>query len=158
VIGTCSEKNQDYVRGLGADAVIDYRRDNLQQSVEEITQGRGIDLVLESVSREQVEDDLEILAFGGTIVSLLGLPRLERLIPFTVSPSIHEVSLGGAHLFGDRRAQEDLARMGDDLLALISNGALKPLPIQTFSLEQVPLALALLEDGHVKGKLVALID
>lgn len=158
VIGTCSEQNQDHVRGLGADAVIDYRRDNLQQAVEDITQGHGVDLVLESVSREQVEDDLELLAFGGTVVSLLGLPRLNRLIPFTIAPSIHEVSLGGAHLFGDRRAQEDLALMGEELLALVSHGAVKPLPIQTFALEQVPLALALLENGHVKGKLVAVMD
>jgi NADPH:quinone reductase-like Zn-dependent oxidoreductase len=158
VIGTCSEQNQDYVRGLGADAVIDYRRGNLQEAVEDLTAGHGVDLVLESVSREQVEDDLELLAFGGTIVSLLGIPRLERLIPFTVSPSIHEVSLGGAHLFGNRRAQEDLARMGEELLELLRDGTLKPLPIQTFSLEQVPLALAALEEGHVRGKLVALID
>jgi len=157
VIGTCSEQNQDYVRELGADAVLDYRRNNLQQAVEELTQGHGVDLVLESVSREQVEDDLELLAFGGSIVSLMGLPRLERLIPFTVSPSIHEVSLGGAHLFGSRRAQEDLARMGEELLELLCDGRLKAPPIRTFSLEQVPLALAMLEEGHVRGKLVVLM-
>jgi hypothetical protein len=46
------------------------------------------------------------------------------------APSIHEVALGSAHRSGDKRAQEDLARMADELAALIIRRAVRLLPIE----------------------------
>ena len=86
---------------------------------------------------------------------LLGFPDLTRLQPFTIAPSIHEVALGSAHLSGDKRAQDDLARMADELAALIIQGAVRLPPIEVIPWPEIPARLHRLADGHVRGKIVA---
>ena len=75
--------------------------------------------------------------------------------PFTISPSIHEVALGSAHLSVDKRAQDDLARMADELAALIIQGAVRLPPIEVIPWQEIPAGLDRLADGHVRGKIVA---
>lgn len=155
VFTTCSAVNADYVRELGAEVVIDYRAEDLKQAVLAASSGRGVDAILESLGSAAATEALELLAFNGGMACLSGLPDLGRLVPFTTSPSLHEVSLGGAHLAGDRPAQEDLARMAEELVALVADGPIRPLPIQTIRWEDIPTGLDRLADGHVRGKIVA---
>ena len=155
VVTTCSAVNADYVRELGAEVVIDYQAQDVKQVVLAATAGRGVDAVLESLGSAAATDVLELLAFNGGMACLSGLPDLSRLVPFTTSPSLHEVSLGGAHLAGDRPAQEDLARMAEQLVSLVAEGYIRPLPIHTIAWEDIPAGLDHLAEGHVRGKIVA---
>ena len=141
VLTTCSANNADYVCDLGAEVAIDYHTENLKQVVLTVTDGRGIDAILSSLGSERATQDLDLLAFNGGLACLLGLPDLTRLQPFTISPSIHEVSLGSAHLSGDKRAQEDLARMADELAALIIQGAVRLPPIEVIPWREIPAGL-----------------
>ena len=48
---------------------------------------------------------LQMIAFGGQIACVDSLPNLSKIRPFSKALSLHEISLGVAHLFGDREAQ-----------------------------------------------------
>src|SRR5512132_2580728 len=142
VLTTCSANNDDYVRDLGAEVAIDYHTGNLNEVVLAVTDDRGV-------------QDLDLLAFNGGLACLLGLPDLTRLQPFNTAPSIHEVALGSAHVSGDKRAQDDLARMADELAALIIQGAVRLPPIEVIPWQEIPAGLDRLAEGHVRGKIVA---
>jgi NADPH:quinone reductase-like Zn-dependent oxidoreductase len=154
VLTTCSANNADYVRGLGADVAIDYHTGNLKEVVRAATDGRGVDAILSSLGSERATQDLDRLAFNGGLACLLGLPDLTHLQPFTIAPSIHEVALGSAHLSGDKRAQDDLARMADELAALMIQGSVRLRVVEVIPWPEISAGLDRLADGHVRGKIV----
>lgn len=157
VISTCSPHNFDCVRQLGATHVLDYCSEDIPSRVREITNGRGVDAIVDAVSSESATIGLEMLAFNGGMACIAGLPDFTKFQPFTKAPSIHEVALGGAHLSRDRNAIEDLARMGRELGTLVSEQKVKPMLEEVISLEAIPDALVRIKGRHVRGKIVAQI-
>ncbi|WP_108671869.1 zinc-binding dehydrogenase [Peribacillus acanthi] len=155
VFSTASSHNHDYVKSLGADYVIDYNKEDVKAKVMELTNGRGVDAVLDTVNRQNATDSLDLLAFGGHIAFIAGPPDFTKIKPFTVSPSYHEVALGAAHASNDHVAISELARIGDEMLALIEQNKLSPMLEEIISLEEVPMGLDRIADRHVKGKIVA---
>ena len=145
----------DRFRDLGAEVAIDYHTENLKEVVRAATDGRGVDAILSNLGSERATQDLDLLAFNGGLACLLGLPDLTRLQPFTIAPSIHEVALGSAHRSGDKRAQDDLATMADELAALIIQRSVRLPPIEVIPWQDIPAGLDRLADGHVRGKIVA---
>ena len=127
VYSTASAANHDYVRSLGADEVIDYRTDNVGERIMALTGGRGVDAVVDSNSGKNATESLEYLAFMGHLVYIAGAPDFTRVRPFSKVVSYHEIALGAAHQSGDKRAEQDLAVMGDDMLALMEQGKLSSL-------------------------------
>ncbi|SFE88481.1 Zinc-binding dehydrogenase [Bacillus sp. OV194] len=93
VISTASSHNHDYVKSLGADHVIDYRNEDIKAKVMEITNGRGVDAVVDAVSRQSATDSLDLLAFMGHIVYIAGAPDFTKITPFTKVVSYHEIAL-----------------------------------------------------------------
>lgn len=155
VISTASRHNHEYVQSLGADYVIDYREEDVKAKVMEITNGRGVDAVIDAVSRQSATDSLDMLAFLGHLVHISGAPDYTQVKPFTKAISFHEIALGPAYQSGDRKAQEDLGMMGNEMLALVAEGKISSMLKEVITLEQVPEALSRLAERHVKGKIVA---
>lgn len=91
-----------------------------------------------------------LLAHGGHLACVVGLPDLDRLEAFTKAVSIHEIAMGSAHLSGSRKAQTDLAVMGEELIAMVQKGSLSTLLTETIDLADVPLALSRLSRRHVR--------
>jgi len=158
VLTTASSRNFDYVRGLGADHAIDYNNEDVAARVMEITDGRGVDAVVDTVGRSSATNSLQMLAFNGAIACVVSLPDLSRIGSFSRGLSIHRIALGGAHLSGDRIAQEDLARMGREMGELIAAGRVDPMVGQIVTLQGIPEALDRLSRGGVRGKIVASIS
>ncbi|MEB3103489.1 quinone oxidoreductase family protein [Ferviditalea candida] len=70
VIGTVgSDSKAGIVREAGADAVINYRQEALGEKVLELTDGRGADVILDSVGGEVFEQSLKVLAMFGRLVN-----------------------------------------------------------------------------------------
>ncbi|OAT80626.1 zinc-binding alcohol dehydrogenase [Bacillus sp. MKU004] len=155
VISTASSHNHEYVKSLGADYVIDYREENVKERVMEITDGRGVDAVIDAVSRQSATDALDMLAYMGHIVYIAGAPDFTVIKPFTKVVSYHEIALAAAHQSDDVQAQKDFAVIGDHMLSLLSEGKLDAMLKEVISLEEVPDALNRLSERHVKGKIVA---
>ena len=156
VITTTSQKNFDYVRGLGADHAIDYSGDDVVARIMEITDGRGVDAVQAAVDAESADQGVAALAFGGAISCIAGLPTLSDET-FDKAISLHKISLGAAHMSANREAQIDLARMGTEMIGLLSDGKIDSMIEQTIALEDIPDGLAQLETRHVRGKIIAQI-
>ncbi|MGR9048891.1 zinc-binding dehydrogenase [Halobacillus faecis] len=154
VITTASSHNHDHVRQLGAEFVIDYREEDVHQKVKEITEGKGVDAVVDAVSRDNASASLDFLAFMGHLVYIAGAPDFTKVKPFTTVVSYHEIALAAAHR-ADVESQKDLAVIGNEMLKMMVDGKLSSLLEETISLEEVPQALERLSERHVKGKIVA---
>ncbi|HEY9873901.1 MAG TPA: zinc-binding dehydrogenase [Candidatus Obscuribacterales bacterium] len=158
VISTCSPHNFEWVGQLGAAEVIDYNTEDVASKVYVITKGRGVDAIVDTVSSASATAGLEMLAFGGAIACVNGLPDFSRMKSFGKAISVHDVALGGAHLSGDRVAQSDLAQIGKDFGNLASSHKINPMLQEVIRLEEIPHALARLSQGHARGKIVAQIQ
>jgi NADPH:quinone reductase-like Zn-dependent oxidoreductase len=154
VIATASAPNHAYVRGLGADTVLDYHRTDLGAALRAATGERGFDVAVDLVSPASAERGLHLLRHGGGLAAVAGRPSLDTVEPFGIAPSLHEIALGAAYTHGDRGHQADLALMLTELLRLVAEGSLAPLPIETVGLADTPDALERLARRHVRGKIV----
>jgi NADPH:quinone reductase len=158
VITTCSSANFSAVKNLGADHALDYRSEDVTARVNEITDGRGVDIAINTIDSDSATEDLKRLAFGGHLACVADLPDFSQIEPFAKAPSVHEIALGGAHLSGDRPSQLDLAEMGKELIALVADQKLSSMVTSIISLEEIPQALMRLRNRHVKGKIVARLN
>ncbi|PHP51865.1 zinc-binding dehydrogenase [Actinomyces ruminis] len=159
VLSTASPAKVQAVRALGADEVIDYRAaggpDAVAAAARALTpEGRGVDAVLDTLDSASATANLGALAFNGGLAFIGGRPDLSAVPGFTISPSIHEVSLGAAYSAGTARDRADLAAMLAELLELAATGRLDTRVAEVVPLGAVPAAYARLAQGHQAGKLV----
>jgi NADPH:quinone reductase-like Zn-dependent oxidoreductase len=154
VITTASEHNHPFVKSLGANHTIDYNTENVVDTIMDITGGRGVDRVLGAVDIETANEGIEVLKFRGGIACVAGMPTIDDTT-FAGAKSIHNIAYGGAHSSTNRAAQFDLARMAEEMIALVSEKKIDPMIEQRIRLEDIPEGLAQLQTRHVRGKIVA---
>lgn len=154
VFATEAGSNADRVRKLGAEVAIDFATENIKERVSELTEGRGVDVVLDTINTASATAHLDLLAFEGRIATTAGRPDMDALPPFSVGPAVHEIALGAAHTTGDPRARASLSTMLTELLALVAAGKIDAMLSRTISIEEVPAALTELAGRKVTGKLV----
>jgi NADPH:quinone reductase-like Zn-dependent oxidoreductase len=159
VATTTSSANVDWVKKLGADLVIDYKTEDFE------TRLKDYDLVIHSNRDPKIlEKSFRILKSGGQLISLVGPPTPEFAremgLPWYVKLLTKLLSSGAKKkakkansrfLFLFMRAEG--SQLGK-IAALIESGAIKPVIDKLFTFEQTNEALAYVETGHVKGKVV----
>lgn len=155
VATTASTENHDWVKRLGADLAIDYKQENVTEVIRDWTDGRGVDLILNTVGRAEATDDLGRLAFSGQLAYIAGGPDLSIVKPFTLSPSIHEVALAAAYASQNDRAIRNLGHMASALLDLVQQNKLDPLVTDIIPADQLVEGLKRLAERHVRGKIIA---
>ena len=159
VFTTCSTRNVDYVREhVRPDAVIDYRTQDVDERVRELTDGRGADLIVDTVSGEEAECDLGRLAYNGQLVTIVDVPPVSSGQMFGGALSIDVVNLGGAHGSGNPMEQRDLGTMASDVLSMVSQGQLDPLITGVLPFGDLVEGLRSLADHKVTGKVVVYVD
>ncbi|MGW1179405.1 NADP-dependent oxidoreductase [Kitasatospora sp. NPDC002543] len=137
VIGTASAAKHDFVRGLGADEVIDYR------TADFVEEARDVDVVLDTLGGEDRFRSLETLRPGGLLVSIL--PQgLEGLAARAAELGVRATALLVEH---DRQGMAEIA-------ALVESGRLRAHVSATYPLAEAARAHAEGETGRVTGKLV----
>jgi NADPH:quinone reductase-like Zn-dependent oxidoreductase len=158
ILTTCSAQNIDWVLSLGATEAIDYTCEDVVTKVMQLTHARGVDAIIDTVGSDNATVGLGILAYGGGIACVAGLPDLSQMKSFGKALSVHDVALGGAYLEGDFQAQEDLAQIGREFGALVSQHRLNAMVHDVIGLEEIPAGLRRLSQRHVRGKTVARIQ
>ena len=141
VLATCRASNADFVKALGADAVIDYRGEDVAARVGELTDGLGADLVFDTVGGDNLAKSVNATRPHGRIVSIVSVPG--------------NLSAAGrrnldVHFLFLERSRDKL----DALRSLAERGLLKPRLDAELPLEDVGKAHTRLEAGGVRGKVV----
>jgi len=157
VIALAKPEKFERARSLGADEVLDYRRDDLRTAIREITQGRGADAMLEVVNPKDARKSLDLLCYNGHLASIDPLPDLSLTPPYTYAASIHEVALGGAYGAGDLITQRDFSVMGNALLKWLTEGMIDPMIEHRIDMSEVPDFLNRLRRRAYDGKAVVMI-
>ncbi len=139
VIGTASPRNHDYLRGLGADRVIDYLTQDFRQVIREWYPS-GVDLVYDCVGGDVLEQSVEILSSTGRLITIAEPAQAETM-------KAQGLNVQFVFVAPNTRQLEELANMADQ-------GLLHTHVSGTFPLEAAVQAHEILEAHHVKGKLV----
>ncbi len=155
VATTASTENHEWVKRLGADLAIDYKKENVTEVIRDWTNGRGADLIFNTVGRNEATADLGRLAFSGQLAFIAGGPDQSVVKPFTLSPSIHEVALAAAYASEDDRAIRNLGHMASELLQLVATKELDPLVTEEIPATDIVKGLQRLSERHVRGKIIA---
>jgi len=137
VIGTASPGKHDFVRGLGADDVIDYRSVDFAEIV------KDVDVVLETVGGDYGPRSIETLRPGGVLVTIVD--RLNRELAQKVSDA--------GRRFAGMTVEPDAPGL-EALAALAEAGQLKVHVEKTFPLEQAADAHRFLMAARPRGKIV----
>jgi NADPH:quinone reductase-like Zn-dependent oxidoreductase len=147
VTGVCSGAKADLVRGLGADAVIDYAREDFAAA------GRRYDLIVDTAGNPSLKRLRRALAPRGTAV-IVGGEHGDRWTGGLFRP------IGGMllSLFSRQRFVMFMARQNaadlERLSELVASGEVAPSIDRTYPLEQMPTAIGRLDAGEVRGKAV----
>ena len=134
VIATCSARNIDYVRGLGADEVIDYNARDFTEAVSDC------DAVFETVGGDVSQQSFAVLKPGGRAAFIASGPTAPEPPRDDVTSLRPRVGRDRPHLMR--------------ILDLVEAGAVRVPEIHTFPLEDAASALATSASRHLRGKLV----
>ena len=142
VLTTSSASNFDYVKGLGADEVIDYRANDFVKQILE-KNAEGLDAVFDTVGGDVQKRSVDVLKKGGRLTSILALDETF----FKGKP----IQIGYVFVRPDA---EQLALLGK----WVEKGNLKITVSHVFPLREVAMAHQIQESGHGYGKLALLIS
>jgi NADPH:quinone reductase-like Zn-dependent oxidoreductase len=161
VATTTSTKNVELVKNLGADVVIDYKTQDFEKVLS------GYDLVLHSQDAKTLEKSLRVLKPGGLLISISGPPDPEfakelelnlflKLVTWLLSRGARKKakSLGVRFSFLFMRAQ---GQQLSEITSLIESGVIRPVVDKIFPFEKTGDALAYVETGRAKGKVVVAV-
>lgn len=152
VLTTCSPHNAAYVHGLGADAAIDYRNNDVVAEVNAICPG-GVDLVVDAVGLNTLlPRATELVRCGGAFV------EIETLISEASEAEIARAADAGiritSNMVASARMPDQLARIGQ----MAAQGKIKAPVTATLPLEGVAEAQRRIKEGHVRGKIAIAVN
>lgn len=158
VATTTGTSNVELVRSLGADVVVDYKSQDFETVL------RDYDVVLNSQDGKALDKSLRVLKLGGKLISISGPPDPEfgrqigasgpvrlvmRLLSSRVRRRARRLGVGYSFLF--MKASGSQLR---EITRLIDAGAIRPVMDRVFPFASTNEAVAYVEAGHAKGKVV----
>lgn len=155
VIGTASAAKHETVLGIGADHVVDYNTQDVAEEVLRLTDGRGADIVLESVGGDTFQKSLAATKRTTGKVIIYGVAAGVVEVSNWDLNFTHQIALIGLHLgVLIETAPEIFGEIMGELSALIAAGVYPPGRPTIYSLDDGAKALADLESRATIGKLV----
>jgi NADPH:quinone reductase-like Zn-dependent oxidoreductase len=158
VATTTSTSNVEWVKQLGADVVIDYRKQDFAAVLQDY------DVVLNSLGPDVLEKSLQVLKPGGQLISISGPPTAQfaseqglswllrqvfRVLSYGIRKKASKRGVRYAFLF--MRANGDQLR---EISSLIEAGHIRPVLDRSYPLASTAEALAYVEQGRAKGKVI----
>lgn len=158
VATTTSTANIDLVKSLGADVVIDYRKEDFSKVL------RDYDVVLNSLGKDTLQKSLGVLKPGGKLISISGPPdpdfakdlglgwmltQVMRLLSYGIRRKAKRHRVSYSFLF--MRANGD--QLGE-ITSLIDAGIIRPVVDRILPFESTQEAMAYVETGRARGKVV----
>ncbi|GLS42284.1 NAD(P)H-quinone oxidoreductase [Methylobacterium brachythecii] len=141
---------------LGADAAIDYREADFAEEIKRLTDGKGVDVILDMVGAAYLAKNIASLAVEGRLVQIAFMKGYKAESVNLTPIMLKRLTITGATL----RAQpkENKAAIADELRRnvwpLIEGGKIKPIIHETFPMEEAAKAHALMESSAHLGKIM----
>lgn len=158
VATTAGTTNIEWVKKLGADVVIDYKRDDFEKVL------HGYDVVLDSLGGQTLEKSLRVLKPGGIAIGIAGPPDPHFAREIGANPVVRLATalLSGRTRLRARRLHVRYSFLfmkasGEQLraiAALVDAGTIRPVIDRVFPFESTKDAMAYVESGRAKGKVV----
>lgn len=144
VYTTVREANFEFARSQGADEVIDYEQEDYVDAVMRLTDGRGVDVVFDTIGGNTLARSPDVLAQLGRVVSIVDIAQPQNLIQAWGKNASY-------HFVFTRQNRGKL----DELRALVDRGQLRPHVGAVYTLADIPAAHARLESANngLKGKI-----
>ncbi|HEY8638895.1 MAG TPA: medium chain dehydrogenase/reductase family protein [Solirubrobacterales bacterium] len=174
VFGTASPSKHDAIREQGVDHAIDYRSQDFAEEVMRITDGEGVDVILDALGPTSARKGYRILRPGGCLIlygasevstgekrNLVAAGRAALKAPFATLPWWKSIGVMNENkgMFGlnmlhwwDREGGLD--RVLQPLLPQLEDGKLRPVVAEAFSFEQAPDAHRFIAERRNIGKVV----
>jgi NADPH:quinone reductase-like Zn-dependent oxidoreductase len=150
VTGVCSTGNVELVRSLGADEVIDYTQEDFTRN------GKRYDVLIDNAASRSLADTKRVLAPKGVHVGV-GLASKGNWF----GPVARPLGMASRNPFVSRKLVPFLGKNSvEDLVVLrglIEDGKVRPAIDRTYSLGEAADAIAYVETGHAKAKVVITI-
>lgn len=147
------------IEALGAERAINYKTEDYVEVVKELTDGRGVDLILDMVGGDYIQRNISALAVEGRLVyiAFLGGPKAEvNFAPVMVK----RLTITGSTLRPQSvQAKSEIGRkLEKHVWPLLSAGTVAPVMDSVFPLEEAAKAHARIDDSSHIGKIVLKID
>lgn len=158
VATTTSTANVAWVKELGADVVIDYKQQDFASEL------RDYDVVLNSLGKDELERSLQILKPGGHLISISGPPTPAFAIARGLAWPLKQVLRLLSHGIRSKAKQKGVSytfvfmradgKQLSEITSLAESGAIRPVIDRVFPFQDTQGALAHVESGRAKGKVV----
>jgi NADPH:quinone reductase len=149
-----SDQKLERLKAFGLDHGINYASGDFVERTRELTEARGVDVVVDSIGGQNLVDSIGALAYRGTLVSVGVAGRagsgIEARDLWEKNNALRGVFLGGALLTEYPRVHA----MIDDLLARAASGEVRVEIDRTFPLAEAPTAHAHVESRRAVGRVV----
>lgn len=137
-----SEEKEAYVRNLGADEVIRYDKEDLKESAKSLTNGNGVDIVIDPVGGDATEQALRATAFNGRLL-VIGfangqIPKISLNLTLVKGVSIVGVWWGRWTNTSPKETAEDF----EELVGFVNSNELEIEPKNIYTLEEASKALS----------------
>ena len=137
-----SEEKEAYVRNLGADEVIRYDKEDLKESAKSLTNGNGVDIVIDPVGGDVTEQALRATAFNGRLL-VIGfangqIPKISLNLTLVKGVSIVGVWWGRWTNTSPKETAEDF----EELVGFVNSNQLEIEPKNIYTLEEASKALS----------------
>ena len=151
ITGVCSTRNVEMVRALGADRVMDYTREDFTRTAERF------DIILDNVGNRPLLGCRRLLLPKGFYIGAGG--SAGRWMVAAIARAIASLVLSA---FGARKFLGVFAKPTIDDLTILHNlmqsGKVTPVLDRSYPLAELPQAIAYLEEGHARGKVVITVQ
>lgn len=158
VYSTTSTKNVAWVKALGADRVIDYKRENYLDVVSDL------DIVVDALGGQYTTDAFKVIRKGGTVVGLngpvdsfaaqaFGLNRVLKVILSLMRWKVSRAAKSKSATFRFVFATPNAKHL-EEIVRLVDTNKIRPVIDRVFPLEQSIEALQYVKSGRAKGKVI----
>ncbi|ALG82435.1 zinc-binding dehydrogenase [Halanaeroarchaeum sulfurireducens] len=144
-----SEEKLGYAEEIGADHTIDYEETDFASEIREMTDGRGVDMVVDHVGAQTWQSSLESLVKGGRVVTC------GATTGGTPETDLNRIFWNQLSVIGSTMATPGQA---EEVLELVWDGTLEPRIRETFPMSEIASAHEMLENREGFGKVVVVPD
>jgi synaptic vesicle membrane protein VAT-1 len=175
ILGTASASKHDAIREQGVDHPIDYRTKDFEEEVRRITDGEGVDVIMDALGPTSFRKDYRLLRQGGRLImygaselqtgagkrDMLGALRSVARMPLATMPWWKSVGVMnenkgvfGLNLLSWWDREGNLDRVTEPLLGAFEGGQLRPVVAEAFPFDRAPDAHRFIEERRNVGKVV----